>query len=248
VQSVLSRKYSNRYRVIKHDLAFSGMIRCGHCGCAVIGEIKKEKYVYYHCTGQHGKCPEKYARQEVIEAQFCDAVNRIVLPEPFVKWAGDALRLANADKASLREGALRRLAAEHERIEKRLDAMYRDKLDGIITAEMFDRHTGQWTLQMNQLERAIKHQKAGSDRNYLPEGRQLLELIKIMPILFERQPPREKRELLKFVISNATWKEGTLTVSYRQPFDLFTTWREKMNEESTPKGMKNGKNEEWLLR
>jgi hypothetical protein len=81
----------------------------------------------------------------------------------------------------------------------------------------------------------------GSDKNFLLQGRQLLELIKIMPKLFERQPPREKRELLKYVISNSTWKEGTLTVSYRQPFDLFTTWREKMNEESPPKGMKNGK-------
>jgi hypothetical protein len=96
--------------------------------------------------------------------------------------------------------------------------------------------------------RPIDYQQAGSDRNYLQEGRQLLELIKIMPILFERQPPREKRELLKFVISNSTWKDGTLTVSYRQPFDLFTTWREKMNKEPAPKGMKNGQNEVWLLR
>jgi hypothetical protein len=56
-----------------------------------------------------------------------------------------------------------------------------DKLDGIITAEMFDRHAGQWTLQMDQLNRAIEHQQAGSDRDYLPERRQLLELIKIIP-------------------------------------------------------------------
>lgn len=248
VQSVLGRRYSNRYRVIKHDLPFSGLIRCGHCGCAVIGEIKKGKYIYYHCTGQHGKCPEKYARQELIEAQFCDAVSRIILPEPFVKWASEALRLANADDAGLRDEAVSRLTAEHERIKKRLDAMYRDKLDGVITAEMFDRHAGQWMAQMDQLHRAIEHHQVGSDKNFLLQGRQLLELIKIMPKLFERQPPREKRELLKYVISNSTWKEGTLTVSYRQPFDLFTTWREKMNEESTPKGMKNGKNEDWLLR
>lgn len=54
VQSVLDRKCSYHYRVSKHDLPFSGVIRCGHCGCAVIGEIKKGKYVYYHCTGQRG--------------------------------------------------------------------------------------------------------------------------------------------------------------------------------------------------
>lgn len=248
VQSVLGRRYSNRYRVIKHDLPFSGLIRCGHCGCAVIGEIKKGKYIYYHCTGQHGKCPEKYARQELIEAQFCDVVRRIVLPEPFVNWASEALRLANADDAGLRDEAVSRLTAEQERIKKRLDAMYRDKLDGIITAEMFDRNAGQWTAQIDQLDRAIEDHQVGSDKNYLLEGRQLLELIKIMPELFDRQPPREKRELLKFVVSNSTWKEGTLTVSYRQPFDLFTTWSEKMNNEPASKGMKNGQIEDWLLR
>ena len=35
----------------KHDFAFSGLIACHACGCAVVGEIKKERYVYYHCTG-----------------------------------------------------------------------------------------------------------------------------------------------------------------------------------------------------
>jgi site-specific DNA recombinase len=142
VQSVLDRKYSNRYRVIKHDLPFSGLIRCGHCGCAVIGEIKKGKYIYYHCTGQRGKCPEKYARQEMIEAQFCDAVRKIVLPEPFVGWASDVLRVANADNACLREEAISRLTVESARITTRLDAMYIDNLKVEITREMYDRHAG----------------------------------------------------------------------------------------------------------
>ena len=157
------------------------MIRCGHCGCAVIGEIKKGKYIYYHCTGQRGKCPEKYARQEMIEAQFCDAVRRIVLPEPFVGWASDVLRQANADDASLREEAISRLTAQSERVVTRLDAMYIDKLEGRITTEMYDRHAGQWKPELDQLERAIEHHQAGSDKSYLPEGTQLLELVRILP-------------------------------------------------------------------
>src|SRR5947209_14868790 len=96
-------RYSNRYRVVKHDLAFSGLVRCGHCGCAMVGEIKKKKYVYYHCTVQLGKCPEKYAREETLEIQFCRAIARISLPGPFVKWAGDVLRTSNAEDAHLRE-------------------------------------------------------------------------------------------------------------------------------------------------
>ena len=31
---------------------------------------QKGRYVYYHCTGYKGKCPEKYVREEDIAAQF----------------------------------------------------------------------------------------------------------------------------------------------------------------------------------
>jgi len=102
-------------------IIFRSPVRFDAVDAAGIGEIEKEKYIYYHCTGQHGKCPEKYARQEQIESQFRDAVCRIVLPEPFVKWATDALRLANEDDACLREDAIARLTVESERIKKRLD-------------------------------------------------------------------------------------------------------------------------------
>ena len=33
-----------------------GLIACSKCGCSVIGEIKKQRYVYYHCTGYAEKC------------------------------------------------------------------------------------------------------------------------------------------------------------------------------------------------
>ena len=45
-----------RSRTRKRDFAFSGLIECDACGCAIVGEIKKERYVYYHCTGYADKC------------------------------------------------------------------------------------------------------------------------------------------------------------------------------------------------
>ena len=57
VQSILNdHGKTNRHR-IRRDLAFSGLVRCGHCGCMLVGEVKKGRYVYYHCTGHRGKCP-----------------------------------------------------------------------------------------------------------------------------------------------------------------------------------------------
>jgi hypothetical protein len=64
---------------MKHDWAFQGILSCGHCGCALVAELKKQQYVYYHCTGKRGKCPEKYAREEDIAEQFGNAIKAIQL-------------------------------------------------------------------------------------------------------------------------------------------------------------------------
>jgi site-specific DNA recombinase len=55
-QRVLNGRFLKKHRRVTHDFAFSGLIACGKCGCSVVGEIKKQRYVYYHCTGYADKC------------------------------------------------------------------------------------------------------------------------------------------------------------------------------------------------
>jgi site-specific DNA recombinase len=74
VQRVLDGRHAKKHRRAKHDFAFSGLIACGHCGCSMVGEIKKQRYVYYHCTGYKGKCDEPYVREEVLERQFANCL------------------------------------------------------------------------------------------------------------------------------------------------------------------------------
>jgi DNA invertase Pin-like site-specific DNA recombinase len=42
---------ANRPRYIKHRFAYTGLLTCGACGCAITAERRKGRYVYYHCTG-----------------------------------------------------------------------------------------------------------------------------------------------------------------------------------------------------
>ena len=41
VQDIMDRRFLNRHRKAKHNFAFSGLISCGHCGCSLMGELKK---------------------------------------------------------------------------------------------------------------------------------------------------------------------------------------------------------------
>ena len=77
IQAVLTEKGQRRTGQQKHAWAFQELISCGHCGCAFVAEIKKQRYVYYHCTGNKGRCPEKYVREEDIATQFGEALRAI---------------------------------------------------------------------------------------------------------------------------------------------------------------------------
>ena len=58
------------------------------------------------------------------------------------------------------------------------------------------------------------------DQSYIEDGIQLLELASDAHQLFIEQEPKEKRRLLEFMVSNASWKEGELSANLRQPFNL----------------------------
>jgi site-specific DNA recombinase len=108
-------------RVAKHEFAFSGLVSCGHCGCALLAEKKKGKYVYYHCTGNKGKCQEPYAREEVLEKCFADLLKGLVFDDEVMDWVTEALHQSHTDEKRFRDEAIARLQAEHSKIQNRLD-------------------------------------------------------------------------------------------------------------------------------
>jgi site-specific DNA recombinase len=63
-----------------------------------------------------------------------------------------------------------------------------------------------------------------------------MELASRAHELFLKRGPAEKRQLLKFVVSNSTWADGRLSVSYRPPFDLIV--------EGISQAVKNGRTDQ----
>lgn len=219
VQAVMDGRYERKNRVFKHDFAFSGLINCGHCGCALVGEIKKGKYIYYHCTGHKGKCPEKYTPEKVLEERFTEVIARLKFDAEVLGLVTEALRQSHTDQKRHHDEAVARLQAEDTRLQNRLDQMYTDKLDGRIDAAFFDRKKAEWRTEQDRIQRTLQ-EHVTANRSYLDEGVNLLELADRAADLFRSQPAKEKRRLLDFVLSNSTWKNGQLTPKLRQPFDL----------------------------
>jgi len=111
------------------------------------------------------------------------------------------------------------LQKQYQRQQDRLDRMYIDKLDGAISQDYFDRMSGAFQKERDDiLRKTEQHQSA--HETYLEEGVRLLELAQRAVILYEKQEMQEKRRLLDFVCSNSTWKDERLIQQYRKPFDF----------------------------
>ena len=242
---MLDGRNASKHCRVKHDFAFSGLIACGHCGCSVVGEIKKQRYVYYHCTGYKGKCHEPYVREEVLEEKFGALLGRLTFDDEVLDWVRDALHESHADERREHEAAIERLRVEYDRLQNRIHAAYVDKLDGIIGAEFFEKMSAEWRADQDRWLRDIgRHQSA--DQSYLEDGVCLIELAQNAQRLFAKQEAREKRRLLNFLVSNCSWQDGALSVTFRQPFDLLAETAAIAAHSAIDNGANSAKNEIWL--
>ena len=252
VQSVLDGRHARKHRRMKHNFAFSGLIACAKCGCSVVGEIKKRKYIYYHCTGYADKCRgepatcrRRYVREEVLEQQFTEMLGLLRFDEEVLEWVREALHASHADERREHEDAIKRLEVAHKHLEDRINAMYVDKFDGRVDTPFFDKMSAQWRKEQNRCLRDIEgHQEA--EQSYMDEGVQILELARNAQRLFERQDAREKRRLLNFVLSNCTWDDGKIVATFRQPFDLLAETTAIAARSAAGEGANSAKSMIWL--
>ncbi|OGH80790.1 MAG: hypothetical protein A3I29_04865 [Candidatus Magasanikbacteria bacterium RIFCSPLOWO2_02_FULL_44_11] len=98
------RRRKNAPRPQKHSFDFTGIIKCGECGCAITAEIKKKfikttkeykVYTYYHCTRRKigSTCTQKEViTEDNLVKEILDFVDRFAIEPQFLDWALEHLK------------------------------------------------------------------------------------------------------------------------------------------------------------
>jgi len=177
--------------------------------------------------------------------EVLELLGQLKFDEEVLEWVRDALHSSHANERREHQEAIRRLQTEYKRLQGRINAMYVDKLDGLVDAGFFEKMSNQWREEQSRCLREVgRHQEA--DKSYMDEGIQLLELARNAQRLFSKQEPREKRRLLNFVLSNCAWEDGEVIVTFRQPFDLLSETTLSAARVATGETAKSSKTEIWL--
>jgi site-specific DNA recombinase len=230
-------------RETKREFAFTGLIHCEYCGASVTAEIKKERYIYYHCAQRCRK--EKYVSEKRLRELLAALVRPIQIPNGVADWVAQALLASRQDIKRDRQVRLRDARLRYDRLTEKIDLAYEDKLEGKINHSFFQRKQSQWQQEQGRIE-AEMERLSEADKTYIETAVQVIELAKRAYDLYIAQTPQEQRLLLNLVLSNCTLADGRLTPTYRKPFDQFVLWpNQVIKENAAPDGSEAARSK-WL--
>ena len=220
----------NRGKYSKHDIAFRGMLTCAHDDCTVTGEVKKQKYVYYRCSGYRGRCDLPRFREEEIAARMGDVLRDIYVPDEVVRAIEASLQCTQQQQQRETASTRTRLERELAETRRRMDQAYTDKLDRKIPEEFWQRKSADWRSEELRIEGQLAACTQGKGADRLLDAKRILELAQNAYYLYVTRKPAEQAELLRKVLLNCSIDGVSLYPTYRKPFDVIA---------------KRVKNEEW---
>ncbi len=232
-QAIITKELFNKVQQIKKGYnkkhfkfaglpyEYRGMIRCGLCGCMITPEKAKDRYVYYHCTNyhkKHSKSDIEWLREEEITRQFAQLLKRIQIPEEVLSEITESLKSVHKGKSEFREEQFTKLTQEKNKYAKRIENMYKDKLDGCITSDEYDKLYKEFRAKIDETDTRLSNLQKAEDDYYLTTG-YLLELANKASELFESSEIEEKRQLLKLIVQNPTLDGRIVRYDVLKPFD-----------------------------
>ena len=202
-----------------------GLLTCAKCGCSITAEMKKGKYVYYHCTNFRGACDNSYIRQETLADRLADVIRPIQISAEIADDISKAIRSSGQDAERSRTEALRQLDQRRRAITSKLDRGYEDLLEGRISDDFWARKSKAWEAELVVVD-GEQAQIETPQPDSIVTAEEILELAKRAEILYKSQDPAEQQRLLETVLSNCTFDSGSLCPTYSKPFDLLVRGNE----------------------
>jgi site-specific DNA recombinase len=225
VQAVLAGH--NRPKYAKREIALRGLMNCAYDGCMLTGDVQKEKYVYYRCTGHRGKCDLPRFREEDIINRLGEPLKNLQVPTEIVSQIVDRLR----DDQRRARGKVSQertfLESRLTSIRNRMDKAYSDKLDGKIAEDFWERLMTEWRMEEQQVKMAIQGLTSGETGDRALDAQKIFELANSAYYLYVSQNPVEKAKLLRMVVSNFSVDAVNVCPTYRKPFDMIVKRAQK---------------------
>ena len=109
------------------------------------------------------------------------------------------------------------LSKEIPKLERKLDQLYDDKLDGVIDGDFYNKKQREFLYQLDKIKIQIEN-KIQTSRDRFEFAKDLIELCKDAPSLYKQATATKKRMLINLISSNLYIKGENLFVELKPIF------------------------------
>jgi DNA invertase Pin-like site-specific DNA recombinase len=230
VQGIIGTRTSIRPK--NESFAFTGLMKCGNCGCSITAESKQKKckngnvhyYTYYHCTKKKvdTKCDQKNVEVKSLEIMFKERLEDLKISDSFRDWAIKYLhevRTTDADsnKIAMKTASKELLSISEEIRALTLNFMSPRNLDRSLMGEQ--EYLQEKNLLLKKKETTEGRVKTTTDEleSWVELSEKTFNLAYYATIWFENGTDEERKAIMSSLGSNLTLKDGKFQL-YLHPF------------------------------
>ena len=232
VQRAIGKK--SQARPHTKSFAFTGLMKCGSCGCAITAEEKYKfqkngnvhRYVYYRCTKKKDKnCPEKMVELKEFNRQVDLLLRNITVSEKFKDWAIKYLYFLRKEEAATYKTQFDENQKHLADVMKQIDALLfkyasPENRDGhLIGGDEYARMKSILLKEKSRLEMQFNNQ--GKEKEtWLEMSERTFNFARYASIWFEKGDEDVRRAIFACLGSSLLLTNRTLDITLRKPFSI----------------------------
>jgi len=218
------RNEKNNPKTQKHSFIYRGLIKCEKSGRLLTGEVHKGAnnsgdYIYYRCHYACKDCPKcpKYWKEESIDSIIKETLQNFTISEEKYKEIVEETRYMRDYQLKFDAAKQAQLSGQITKLKLRLNKLYDDKLDGVISEDVYFDKKKKWEVEIE--EKSLEYSALNkTNGDFIDTLEKMFELLENLWGRYKTLENEKKRFLLKLLCSNFFYDGSNLVITIKEPF------------------------------
>ena len=241
IQATITRKTKKKTGYKEIDINYRGLMTCKSCGGAVTAsKVKKvqkngnkHEYIYYHYSKTKDRsCTQKSKaiREEELEKQTLEILDRIEIPEIIHSWAVDKLKEEDEQDHKANEEILNQHKLNLQKEEKKISNLIDMRAEGEISKEDYSKKVKKYQKSKNQIESIINNLENGN-KDLDQKVEDTFSFAVNLKTKFKNGTSNEKKDILQNLDSNLFIEDRKLLVLLDLRLQPFKKYSQPLKQE-----------------
>jgi site-specific DNA recombinase len=222
VQAILKRPQKAKPQ--KHEFAFTGLMKCGSCGCSITASKKSKitaltnelrTYSFYHCSKRRGaaKCADKHYTTEAEMINLIRTeISKLNIVPKWKQWATETIAEDYEHELSKDKVLLASTIAFENKLQMELDRLLDLRISGEVTEDKYAQKKTEREMELISVQEKIK--RLDNQLNYGQERiNEILNFAENIAERFNMSDPKEQRGICRYFGWNWVLEDKKLTFS-----------------------------------